>query len=143
MKTEQSPFQSLVFAMRATGMTCQAIANRLQRTLGSTQRALAVAKRKNRVKMGDEPNVPRFNGVGKGRTNTHELFETRDENKARIAMDIHSGLRCGQCFVVLKGSDCEEKGSCAARRHDLLHGEAITRIGRLWDCVKEGKNQRE
>lgn len=118
-----------------TGMTCPDIASELGLSEACVYRRFTVAMIKIRVAEGAvvAPLQVRF----------RDDEESPSQICRRIIKDIEGGLRCPSCYVVLKGSDCEEYGRCYARAPGILVGDAIPRIGALWSAVELGRNARE
>lgn len=129
-----SPSQAEALEMHEAGLSNFDIACATGRTKISIDSLLRMAKHKRDIGTGKvlppAEKRPRFDA------------ETREENRARVAGDVKRGTRCPRCLIVLKGSDCEERGSCATRDPDLLHKEEITKCGRLWTAIEAGFNRR-
>lgn len=147
IKTKLSAKQAEVMDLCDAGLTPKEVAIKLNLAVHVVYRRREIAMFKRRVERREiEPVYRRMvNGKltnCKTSLRVREDEETPAEAHERLALDLALDVRCAGCYVVLEGSDCAEAGRCVARSPDLLRGDLMLRIARLWASVEKGRDIR-
>ncbi len=147
LKTKLSAKQAEVMNLLDSGMTAKVVAFKLGVKVHVVYRRKEIATLKRRVERKEIEPIYRRRVNGKltncpASARVREDEETAEEAHERLALDLALDVRCTGCYVVLEGSDCAEAGHCVARSPDLLRGDSMLRIARLWASVEVGKDIR-